>query len=96
MVAVPHILHRQGEDKLAGEDHLDIEPRDWCYRYDCVNSRLHSNMGRSVVPLKTFYSDMYIAKKLREQNICEYLIYMWQIEDIIRAYKFDIDALKDN
>ncbi len=39
---------------------------------------------------------MYIAKKLREQNICEYLIYMWQIEDIIRAYKFDIDALKDN
>lgn len=39
---------------------------------------------------------MFIAKKLREQNIAEYLIYMWQIEDIIRAYKCDIDAIKAN
>nr|MBP7472140.1 DUF4924 family protein [Prevotella sp.] len=28
---------------------------------------------------------MFIAKKLRKTSIAEYLLYMWQIEDIIRA-----------
>ena len=28
---------------------------------------------------------MFIAKKLRKKSIAEYLLYMWQIEDIIRA-----------
>lgn len=28
---------------------------------------------------------MYIAQQLKEKNIAEYLLYMWQIEDIIRA-----------
>ena len=28
---------------------------------------------------------MFIAHKLKRENICEYLLYMWQIEDIIRA-----------
>lgn len=28
---------------------------------------------------------MYIAQKLREQNIAEYLLYMWQTEDRLRA-----------
>ena len=26
-----------------------------------------------------------IAQQLKERNIAEYLIYMWQIEDLIRA-----------
>lgn len=36
---------------------------------------------------------MLIAKKLKEDNIAEYLLYMWQIEDIIRANKLDIDII---
>ena len=29
---------------------------------------------------------MYISQELRKKNIAEYLLYMWQVEDIIRAY----------
>lgn len=36
---------------------------------------------------------MLIAKKLKEENIAEYLLYMWQIEDIIRANKLNIDII---
>lgn len=36
---------------------------------------------------------MLIAKKLKGENIAEYLLYMWQIEDIIRANKLDIDII---
>jgi hypothetical protein len=39
---------------------------------------------------------MIIARELRKQNIAEYLIYMFQLEDLIRAYKADIDLLYEN
>ncbi|MDO5571170.1 MAG: DUF4924 family protein [Bacteroidales bacterium] len=39
---------------------------------------------------------MIIANKKREENIAEYLLYMWQIEDTIRAYNLDIDAIEKN
>lgn len=39
---------------------------------------------------------MYIASQKKKENIAEYLLYMWQIEDIIRAYKLDIDSVKEN
>ncbi len=39
---------------------------------------------------------MYIASHKRKENIAEYLIYMWQIEDIIRANDLDIDKIKNN
>ena len=39
---------------------------------------------------------MIIANKLREKNIAEYLIYMWQVEDLIRANQLDIDAIQKN
>lgn len=39
---------------------------------------------------------MLIAKQKKEENIAEYLIYMWQIEDIIRANKLDIDNIQRN
>lgn len=39
---------------------------------------------------------MFIAQKLKQTNIAEYLIYMWQIEDLIRAAGCDIDKLKSN
>ena len=39
---------------------------------------------------------MFIASHKRKENIAEYLIYMWQIEDIIRANDFDIEKIKAN
>lgn len=39
---------------------------------------------------------MYIARQLKEKNIAEYLLYMWQIEDIIRANNLDIDKIKES
>lgn len=36
---------------------------------------------------------MFIASQLKKQNICEYLLYMWQVEDLIRAFGLDIDAI---
>ncbi|MCD8181887.1 MAG: DUF4924 family protein [Bacteroides sp.] len=37
---------------------------------------------------------MKIAQQLKEKNIAEYLIYMWQVEDLIRANGCDIDTLR--
>lgn len=39
---------------------------------------------------------MYIASQKRKENIAEYLIYMWQIEDLIRANDLDIDKIRTN
>ncbi len=36
---------------------------------------------------------MYIAKKLKGENVAEYLLYMWQVEDLIRANGLDIDKI---
>lgn len=36
---------------------------------------------------------MFIASKLKKENICEYLLYMWQIEDLIRAFELNIDLI---
>ena len=38
---------------------------------------------------------MFIAHKLKKENICEYLLYMWQIEDLIRAFDLNIDTIND-
>lgn len=37
---------------------------------------------------------MIIARQKRKENIAEYLLYMWQVEDLIRANKFDMDAIR--
>lgn len=39
---------------------------------------------------------MIIASQKRKENIAEYLLYMWQIEDMIRANGLDIDRIKAN
>jgi hypothetical protein len=36
---------------------------------------------------------MFVQKELREKNIAEYLLYMWQVEDMIRAAGLDSDRL---
>ena len=38
---------------------------------------------------------MFVARNLRKTNIAEYLLYMWQVEDLLRAHKLDIDALTE-
>ena len=37
---------------------------------------------------------MYISKQLKEKNIAEYLIYMWQVEDMIRANDCDLEKIR--
>ncbi len=37
---------------------------------------------------------MYIASQKRKENIAEYILYMWQIEDLIRANDCDIDKIR--
>ncbi|GAB5419251.1 MAG: DUF4924 family protein [Crocinitomicaceae bacterium] len=39
---------------------------------------------------------MLIAQQKKDQNIAEYIVYMYQIEDIIRAFKLDVDAIMNN
>ncbi len=37
---------------------------------------------------------MYISQQLKQENIAEYLLYMWQIEDLIRANGFDMEKIR--
>lgn len=39
---------------------------------------------------------MLIAQEKRKTNIAEYILYMWQVEDLIRAYRFNIDLIEQN
>ena len=37
---------------------------------------------------------MIIAKQKRQENIAEYLLYLWQVEDLLRACNLDIDKVE--
>ncbi len=37
---------------------------------------------------------MFIAQELRKTNIAEYLLYMWQVEDIIRAFGCSLSRIR--
>ncbi|MBQ7570621.1 MAG: DUF4924 family protein [Bacteroidaceae bacterium] len=37
---------------------------------------------------------MFVAKQLKENSVCEYLLYMWQVEDTIRAFGLDADRIR--
>ena len=37
---------------------------------------------------------MLIAQEKRKSNIAEYVLYMWQVEDLIRAYHFKMDLIE--
>lgn len=39
---------------------------------------------------------MIIASQKRKENIAEYILYMWQIEDLIRANDLDIEKITRN
>ena len=37
---------------------------------------------------------MFVAQELRKKNIAEYLLYMWQIEDTIRAFDCSLGRIR--
>ena len=37
---------------------------------------------------------MIIAQQKRQENIAEYLLYLWQVEDLLRACHLDIDMVE--
>lgn len=37
---------------------------------------------------------MFISQELRKKNIAEYLLYMWQVEDLIRAYGCSLSRIR--
>ena len=37
---------------------------------------------------------MFIAQELRKNNIAEYLLYMWQVEDTIRAFDCSLSRIR--
>ena len=37
---------------------------------------------------------MIIAKQKRKENIVEYILYMWHVEDLLRACRFDMDEIE--
>jgi len=39
---------------------------------------------------------MFVAEEKRKNNIAEYLIYMFQVEDIIRGMNFDINQIEEH
>jgi len=39
---------------------------------------------------------MFVARSKKEENIAEYIIYMWQIEDLIRANELDMEKIESS
>lgn len=37
---------------------------------------------------------MYIAQTKRKENIAEYILYLWQLEDLLRALQFSPEAIR--
>lgn len=42
------------------------------------------------------FSIMYIAQQKRKENIAEYILYLWQLEDLLRALSFSPEAIYNN
>ena len=38
---------------------------------------------------------MFISQELRKKSIAEYVLYMWQVEDLIRAYGCSLSRIKN-
>jgi hypothetical protein len=46
--------------------------------------------------LPPIIESMIVAKKKKQNNIAEYIIYVWQNEDLIRSYEFDIERINNS
>ena len=36
---------------------------------------------------------MYLAEQLKKKSVAEYLLYMWQVEDTLRAFDLDVERM---
>ena len=48
----------------------------------------------SSTSIQSVTEKMFVAKELRKNSIAEYLLYMWQIEDLIRVYGCSLPVIK--
>lgn len=39
---------------------------------------------------------MFVSRELRKTNIAEYLLYMWQVEDLLRANNLSLDRMRES
>lgn len=39
---------------------------------------------------------MLVARQKRKENIAEYILYLYQVEDLIRAFQLDINVINNN
>ncbi|MDR2413815.1 MAG: DUF4924 family protein [Odoribacteraceae bacterium] len=39
---------------------------------------------------------MFIAREKRKENLAEYILYMWQVEDMLRAFRMDIRQVEQH
>ena len=39
---------------------------------------------------------MTIAETIKENNIIEYVLFMWQTEDMVRGFQLDFEIIKKN
>ena len=63
----------------------------------CCAVRIFFRSIASVRPISIDpLTNMLISQKLKQENIAEYLLYMWQVEDLIRANHLNIDELEAN
>lgn len=63
----------------------------------CCGLRIFFRSIASVRPISIDpLTNMLISQKLKQENIAEYLLYMWQVEDLIRANHLNIDELEAN
>lgn len=49
-------------------------------------------MGLNTYEITSY--EMIIAKQKKKENIAEYVLYMWQVEDLIRASQFDMQNVE--
>lgn len=48
----------------------------------------------SSTSIQSVTDKMFVAKELRKNSIAEYLLYMWQMEDLIRVYGCSLPVIK--
>ncbi len=39
---------------------------------------------------------MFVAQQKLNENVAEYILYMYQVEDVIRGFQFDLDKIMND
>lgn len=60
-----------------------------------MHSTKRKKQYRKKTPLNK-QEHMLIAQLKRKENIAEFILYMWQVEDIIRSLDFDLERIQQN